>query len=71
MPRKTTDSEVARQEASALIGAATAKPEDAENAVALFKSVEFETATTRIGGEDVSVRRVVLTGPWEVVAQGN
>jgi len=36
--------------------------------VDLFPGAEFETATTKIKGGVVSLRRVKLTGPWEVVA---
>jgi hypothetical protein len=32
-----------------------------------FPVVEFETATKTVEGETVTLRRVVLVGPWEVV----
>ena len=31
-----------------------------------FKAVEFETTTRKVGDEEVKLRRLVITGPWEV-----
>ena len=31
-----------------------------------FKAVEFETITKRVGDEEIALRRLVITGPWEV-----
>lgn len=39
----------------------------AEQAMRAFPVAEFETVTTKIAGEEVTMRRVVLTGDWNVV----
>ncbi len=71
MPRKTTDDQAARAATREFIDVSSeVLSADAAAIVALFKTAEFETTTARIGGEDVAMRRIVLTGPWEVVAQG-
>ena len=42
-----------------------------ENAAAIvvdwFPFVQYETATSKVAGESITMRRIVLTGPWEVV----
>lgn len=35
-----------------------------------FKAVEFETITKRVGDEEIALRRLVITGPWEVDPSG-
>jgi hypothetical protein len=67
--RKTTDSPAARDAAGELIAPALNGPgeiEQANDAARQFETAEFETATSRVAGETVTLRRVVLTGPWEV-----
>lgn len=68
MPRKTSDNKVARDHAVEKITDRATGLEDTKLVVDLFPTVEFETATSKVGGETVNLRRVVLTGPWEVVA---
>jgi hypothetical protein len=31
-----------------------------------FKAVEFETTTRKVGDDEIHLRRLVITGPWEV-----
>jgi hypothetical protein len=38
----------------------------AENVVASFRTAEFETVTTKVAGEEVTMRRLVLTTDWAV-----
>ncbi len=70
MPRKTTDNPTARKAAEEFVCDHSVNLDDSRSVVNLFKTVEFETATSRVGGEEIAMRRIVLTGPWEVVAQG-
>lgn len=63
--RKTAEDKEARSYASEVIAAS--RVEVPSEAVNLFKFAEFETATSRVGGTEITLRRVVLTGPWEVV----
>lgn len=70
--RKTHDDPAARDAGAELIAPALNGPgeiEQANNAARQFDTAEFETATSRVGGTEISLRRVVLTGPWEVVAK--
>lgn len=34
--------------------------------VSEFKAVEFETTTRKVGDDEIKLRRLVITGPWEV-----
>jgi len=38
----------------------------ADAVVHTFTAAEFETATSRVGGEEITLRRIVLTTEWEV-----
>jgi hypothetical protein len=66
--RKTTDNPAAREHAENMLDGAMARrePGDETPQVAVFEAAEFETASSRVGGTDITLRRVVLTGPWEV-----
>lgn len=68
MPRKTSNDGAARLRATDWITDHATGAADTALVVDLFPSVEFETAQAKVGGEPVKMRRVVLTGPWEVVA---
>jgi hypothetical protein len=70
--RKTTDDQAARQAAADLIArndAAGLDRSDAGKVVMAFDAAEFESVTTRAAGSEIPLRRVVLTGPWEVVSK--
>jgi hypothetical protein len=70
MPRKTSEDIDARSHAITMHAAASGVDGAvAADAISAFPSAEFETATSKVGGEPVKLRRVVLTGPWEVVNQ--
>jgi hypothetical protein len=65
--RKTTENLAARQYVKGLVDSEEIVSNDAaDRIVDLFDTAEFETATSRVGGTDITLRRVVLTGPWEV-----
>lgn len=66
--RKTAENGAARLRAKDFITDHATGAADTALVVDLFPTAEFETATSKVGGETVSLRRVVLTGPWEVVA---
>lgn len=69
MPRKTIDNEAARQAASVLIDESHDLAADQSRGIVdLFEAAEFETATSKVGGQTISLRRVVLTSPWKVVS---
>lgn len=38
----------------------------ARELLAEFKAVEFETTSKKVGDETINLRRLVITGPWEV-----
>jgi hypothetical protein len=38
--------------------------------VGAFKAVEFETISKKVGDEEIPLRRLVITGPWEVDPNG-
>jgi hypothetical protein len=43
----------------------------AKQIIGLFKTVEFERATSKLrGGQEINVRRLVLTSSWEVDPDG-
>ena len=77
--RKAVDDKAARDEALRLItgqhGGLTAVAEEAgvdgidagRVVIAEFPAIQFETATSKVAGEELRMRRVVLTGPWQVV----
>lgn len=67
MTRKTTDDPAARQDFTTTLIDRVLPASEAPLVVDLFKTVEYETATPKVGGETVEMRRVVLTGPWEPV----
>lgn len=70
--RKTTDDPAARAGAAGLIArsdSAGLDRSDAGKVVDSFETAQFETATSRVGGAEIQLRRVVLTGPWEVVGK--
>jgi hypothetical protein len=74
MTRKTTDSQAARDVAVELLRQAsgTDTPLNVHrDSVAAFKAAEFETTTTKVGGQPLSMRRVVLTSEWEIVTVGS
>jgi phage terminase large subunit-like protein len=52
----------------------TADPDEmdlAKRIVAAFKTVEFEKAVSKVrGGQEINVRRLVLTSSWEVDPDG-
>lgn len=65
--RKTTDDKGARDAAEAFIAPAVPGSNgENEDVIKLFDTAEFETAKSRVGGAEITLRRVVLTGPWEV-----
>jgi hypothetical protein len=67
MPKHTDDKD-ARGHAEDFFGDVTqGEAAMAAPLVNEFPIVEFETASKTIEGESVTLRRVVLVGPWEVV----
>lgn len=40
--------------------------EGAREALSFFPAVEFETTTRTVQGEELHLRRVVITGKWEI-----
>jgi hypothetical protein len=69
MPRKVSDNLHAREAARDFLTSHATNADDSALVVDLFPSVEFETAQSKVGGEPVKLRRITLTGPWEVVNQ--
>jgi hypothetical protein len=67
--RKTTDDMKAREHARYFLTDRGPSADDSALVVDLFDTAEFETATSRVGGAEITLRRVVLTGPWEVVTK--
>lgn len=54
-------------EATGLINSSTHEPTAAGKALLdSFKAVEFEKASRKVGDEELRLRRLVITGPWEV-----
>lgn len=45
--------------------------EDARIVLNAFKAVEFEKTVRQIGDEKVYLRRLAITGPWEVDPAGD
>lgn len=66
MPKHTEDP-AAREAARSLVAEFNAS-NPADN-VEAFPFAEFETATKAIDGEGVTLRRVVLVGPWQVLTK--
>lgn len=72
--RKAQDDAMARAAAESkvadlLTDQAGAAPDDRTAVTAIlgeFKAVEFETTTRKVGDEEIHLRRLVITGPWEV-----
>ncbi len=67
MPRKTSHNPAAQTAAADMIEARVAETNGGDVA-AIFESAEFETATSRVGGQEIALRRIVLTSPWEVAS---
>lgn len=67
MPRKTTNDPAARVYATEFIRDASENETDGRGVADMFIAAEFETATSKVGGAEIEPRRIVLTGPWEVV----
>lgn len=74
--RKAVDDKAARDEALRLVTGLAGELADANGVdgidvarmvIAEFPAIQFDAATSRVAGEEISMRRVVLTGPWEVV----
>lgn len=42
----------------------------ARDLIGTFKAVEFETTSRKVGDEEVPLRRLVITGAWEVDPNG-
>lgn len=67
MSRKLNDDTRARTAAGEHISMSTAVAAELGAEVAdSFAAAEFETATSRVGGEEITLRRIVLTTAWEV-----
>jgi hypothetical protein len=73
--RKATDDVMARSAAESRLSdqleqlnAATDDAADqmARDLIGTFKAVEFETKTVKSQGEEIHLRRLVITGEWEV-----
>lgn len=69
--RRTQDDLVARSVAENQIRDLTSDVNEpvgdlGQQIIGAFKTVEFETTTRRVGDEDLHLRRLVVTGPWEV-----
>jgi hypothetical protein len=72
--RKANEDATARTAAEVKIGdALTGYTDTTEQAAAHgrtvlgeFKAVEFETTTRKVGDDEIHLRRLVITGPWEV-----
>jgi hypothetical protein len=65
--RKLNDDPAARNAAGDHLLNSGVESENAETAVNAFTAAEFETATTRVTGQELTLRRIVLTTEWEVV----
>lgn len=63
--RKPIENTIARAAAADHIEANVAETNGGDVAAA-FTTAEFETSTARVGGEQVKLRRIVLTTEWEV-----
>lgn len=59
-------------EASGLIDSTAYEPTEVGRATLkdFAEAVQFETATSRVAGKDIRLRRLVITGPWEVDPNG-
>lgn len=64
--RKAVDDKAARDQVLGLL-MGSVEGDAADEIVGRFPAIQFETATSRVAGEELRMRRVVLTGPWEVV----
>ncbi len=72
MARKLNDDPAARRAAGETIARAGGLDIDAADPiVAAFDAAEYETSTTRHGGQTITLRRVWLAGPWQVVQTTN
>jgi hypothetical protein len=63
MPKHTDDKD-ARDAARSLVSANDSTPDDI---IAAFPVVAFDSSDSRVNGETVTLRRVHMVGPWEVV----
>jgi hypothetical protein len=79
--RKATEDVLARTEAERQIGdkleahglidSVRNEPTEVGRAVVDgFRAAEFEKTIRRVGDEDIHLRRLVITGPWEVDPNG-
>ena len=78
--RKATEDVLARTEAERMVADNALVPgeqgaenemEAARRIVGVFEAVEFETAVSKVrGGQEINVRRLVLTSSWEVDPNG-
>lgn len=58
-------------EACGLIDSDAHEPTEVGRAVVDgFRAVEFETTVRKVGDEDIRLRRLLFTGPWEVDPNG-
>lgn len=69
MPKHTDDKDArgVAEDFFAEVGRGLADIDSASVLANEFPVVEFETATKTVEGESVTLRRIVLVGPWEVV----
>ncbi len=67
--RKTHDDMAARETARETITAHTGLVDETAvaGAVEAFRYVQYETTSAKIGGEEIAMRRVVMTSAWQVV----
>lgn len=70
--RKAQDDAMARTAAERVVGDVVAPSTDgqvdelARTVLGEFEAVQFETAVSKVGGKPIALRRLVITGPWEV-----
>jgi hypothetical protein len=58
-------------EATGLINSSANEPAEAGRVLlGMFKAIEFETTSRKVGDEELRLRRLVITGPWEVDPTG-
>lgn len=64
--RKPTEDPIARTVAENFVTDHATGVEDTRAVLGLFPTAEFETVTKVVQGQSIRLRRLVLTGPWEV-----
>lgn len=67
MPRKATEDPEARTTAEQLVHTASGQQASGQDIIDAFETAQFETTTSKVAGAELKLRRVVLTGYWEVV----